>query len=197
MGIDPTARKLHAGHYRMLDVLKCFQDHGHTPVLLYGDFTASIGDPTGKAEGERKQLDYELTLSNSKHLWKAMCKKYNGFYHRFNSEWLNNRDFVQDCFSHISVNEMLNYKHIKQRLKHGDMTMMEFCYVAYQAIDFHHLANTVECSVQIGGQDQYGNMVAGIHLHKRMTGEKLYAMTVPLLTDEHGRKLSKSEGDSI
>lgn len=205
VGMDPTGSSLHIGHMLPIFALKHLLDAGHKAVILIGGGTARIGDPSGKTE-MRKMLSYEQIDENVKKI-KAQLTKFIG--HDYadipnvtfanNKDWLvdlNFIDFMREIGSQFSVNKMLTFEAYKKRMETG-LSFLEFTYQLLQSYDFLTLHSKYGCDVQIGGDDQWGNMVAGVDLIRRQTGDEVYTMTFPLLTRADGKKMGKSEKGAI
>ena len=202
VGIDPTFKSLHIGHVLPLIAAKHLCDAGHRVVVLLGGGTARIGDPSGKTTS-RKMLTYKEIDENAE----SIIKQIQGFLHispsqiQFanNKEWLENLnyiDFLRDIGSHFSVNKMLSFEAYKKRMETG-LTFLEFNYQLLQSYDFFMLNKCYGVKVQLGGDDQWGNMVAGSDLIRRMGGESVEAFTIPLLTRSDGQKMGKTEGGAL
>lgn len=196
LGCDPTGDSLHVGHLVTYLVAKRFQMHGHHPILLIGGATGLIGDP--KMQGERKMLDPSITLQNSEKL-KSQVKEIFGFDTIVNNyDWISKIsviDFLRDYGKEFNVNYMINKDTVKSRLESG-ISYTEFSYQILQSLDWNHLYQNNNCNVQIGGQDQWGNITAGIELIRKKNGPeaKVYGMTIPLILKSDGTKFGKSEG---
>lgn len=196
LGADPTGSSLHVGHLVTYLVAKRLQNHGHNPILLIGGATGLIGDP--KMQGERKMLDASITLNNSKSL-ENQVRNIFGFDKIVNNfDWiskLNVIDFLRDYGKEFNVNYMINKDTVKSRLETG-ISYTEFSYQILQSLDWNYLYQNEGCNVQIGGQDQWGNMTGGIELIRKKNGPeaKVYAMTIPLILKSDGTKFGKSEG---
>ena len=196
LGADPTGSSLHVGHLVTYLVAKRLQEHGHNPILLIGGATGLIGDP--KMQGERKMLDTSITLNNSKSL-ENQVRNIFGFEKIVNNfDWiskLNVIDFLRDYGKEFNVNYMINKDTVKSRLETG-ISYTEFSYQILQSLDWNYLYQHEGCYVQIGGQDQWGNMTGGIELIRKKNGPeaKVYAMTIPLILKSDGTKFGKSEG---
>lgn len=205
-GFDPTAGSLHIGHLVPLLMLKRFQDAGHQGVALVGGATGMIGDPSFKAterslnssatvEGWVKALNEQIYWLMAPHL-EAPFSVVN------NAEWIgeiNVIDFFRDVGKHFSMNAMINRESVKQRLERPDqgMSFTEFSYALLQSYDFAHLNRTLGCRLQIGGNDQWGNIVSGIDLTRRLNGEQVMGMTLPLITKSDGTKFGKTESGTV
>ena len=170
LGADPTGDSLHVGHLVTYLVAKRLQNHGHHPVLLIGGATGLIGDP--KMQGERKMLDTSITLKNSCCLEKQVREIF-GFEKVVNNyEWIHKIDvisFLRDYGKEFNVNYMINKDTVKSRLETG-ISYTEFSYQILQALDWNYLYQHENCNVQIGGQDQWGNMTSGIELIRKKNG---------------------------
>ena len=201
-GFDPTANSLHVGHLIPVMALTHLQQHGHRPIALVGGGTALIGDPSGKtemrpvlsheeirenAEGLKKQLSRYMTLDGQKGCLLN------------NMDWLaplNYIEFLRDIGRHFSVNRMLAAESVKQRLETG-LSFIEFNYQLLQAFDFLHLYSQHDCLLQMGGADQWGNIVAGADLIRRITGGKAYGLTFPLIVTSSGEKMGKTAKGAV
>ncbi len=200
-GFDPTAASLHAGHLVPLLALKRFQRAGHRPIVLAGGATGLIGDPrevgertmnsadtvAGWAERIRSQLERFVDLDGSP----------TGAVIVNNMDWtgsLTAVDFLRDIGKHFSVNVMLARDTVKRRLEGEGISYTEFSYMLLQANDYVQLRRAYNCRLQIGGSDQWGNIIAGVELNRRLDGEQVHALTVPLVTSADGKKFGKSTG---
>lgn len=196
LGADPTGDSLHVGHLVTYLVAKRLQEHGHHPILLIGGATGLIGDP--KMQGERKMLDTSITLNNSKCLEKQVREIF-GFDKIVNNyDWIsqiNVISFLRDYGKEFNVNYMINKDTVKSRLESG-ISYTEFSYQILQALDWNYLYQHENCKMQIGGQDQWGNMTSGIELIRKKNGvdAKAMAFTIPLILKSDGTKFGKSEG---
>jgi len=197
IGFDPTADSLHAGTLVPIMALAHLQREGHRPIALVGGGTGLVGDPSGKTE-TRKLLSLQNIRKNAEAL-KKQLSTYLSFDNDKalllnNADWLVELkyiDFLRDIGKHFSVNKMLAAESIKLRLEKG-LTFIEFNYMVLQAYDFYILNRDYDCDIQMGGQDQWGNIVAGIDLIRRMTGKQAFGITFPLITDSSGEKFGKS-----
>ena len=203
-GADPTADSLHIGHLVPFLTLRRFQDYGHRPVVLIGGGTGMIGDPSFKAE-ERKLLTEEQIDRNVEGIKEQMGRVFD-----FNDEnsavLVNNKDwlkeislisFLRDYGKHVGLNYLLGKDAIQSRLETG-ISYTEFTYTILQAIDFGHLNKHYNVKMQIGGSDQWGNIVSGLDLMRRMYGENdAQGMTIPLITKADGKKFGKTESGNI
>ncbi len=206
-GFDPTADSLHVGHLMALMILRRFQQAGHRPIALIGGATGMIGDPSGKSE-ERNLLSVDVLQDNIEGMGRQL-RRFLDFDCGDNSALLvNNYDwvskfsyieFLRDVGKHFPVNVMLTKDSVKSRLERtdGGLSYTEFSYMLLQAYDFVHLSEQYDCSLQVGGSDQWGNITVGIDLARRMRGEQLYGLTNPLLTKSDGAKMGKSESGSV
>ncbi len=202
VGIDPTFRSLHIGHVLPLVALKHLCAAGHKAVILLGGGTARIGDPSGKTTS-RKMLKYEDIDENVEHIIEQIkgFLKVDSSQVQFanNKEWLadlNYIDFLREIGSHFSVNKMLSFEAYKKRMESG-LSFLEFNYQLLQSYDFLCLNQRYGVKAQFGGDDQWGNMVAGSDLIRRMGGGEVESFTIPLLTRQDGQKMGKSEGGAV
>ena len=203
VGFDPTGSSLHAGHLVPLVMLKRFQEAGHRPIALAGGATGMIGDP--RDVGERSMLTEAEIAGN--------VEKIEGQLRRFidiveedqpgrgllvnNYDWVSKMsviEFLRDLGKNFSLNTMLDRDTVKRRLESDGMSYTEFSYMLLQANDFVHLRRNYGCRLQIGGSDQWGNIVSGVDLNRRLDAEKVHGLTVPLVTDAEGNKFGKSTG---
>lgn len=209
MGIDPTADSLHIGHLVGVMMLRHFQLAGHKPYALVGGATGMIGDPSGKST-ERNLLD-EDTLRHNQEALKEQLSRFLDFNADTpnaavlvnNYDWMKEfsfLDFIRDVGKHITVNYMMAKDSVKKRLsseaKEG-MSFTEFTYQLVQGYDFLHLYRNFDCTLQMGGSDQWGNITTGTELIRRIAGGKGYALTCPLITKADGTKFGKTEGGNI
>ncbi|HHZ7141088.1 TPA: tyrosine--tRNA ligase [Staphylococcus aureus] len=203
-GADPTADSLHIGHLLPFLTLRRFQEHGHRPIVLIGGGTGMIGDPSGKSE-ERVLQTEEQVDKNIEGISKQMHNIFE-FGTDHGAVLVNNRDwlgqislisFLRDYGKHVGVNYMLGKDSIQSRLEHG-ISYTEFTYTILQAIDFGHLNRELNCKIQVGGSDQWGNITSGIELMRRMYGQTdAYGLTIPLVTKSDGKKFGKSESGAV
>jgi tyrosyl-tRNA synthetase len=209
VGFDPTAPSLHAGHLLGIMMLASLQRFGHRPIALGGGGTALVGDPTGKTS-TRTLLTEEEIRSNLRSILPQFDRylDFNG--ERFgenpaallmnNADWLLQLryiEFLRDIGRHFSVNEMLAAETYKLRLEGSGLNFVEFNYRIVQAYDFLHLNRTTGCVLQMGGSDQWGNIVAGVDLIRRAEGTQAFGLVCPLLTTASGQKMGKTEGNSV
>jgi tyrosyl-tRNA synthetase len=202
VGFDPTADSLHIGHLLPILALVHMQRHGHRPVALVGGGTGLVGDPSGKTE-MRQMLTLEQIDANAQAL-KSQLSSYLDFSDgrallTNNADWLVGLpyiDFLRDIGRHFSVNRMLAAESYKARMETG-LNFIEFNYMLLQAYDFLHLYTTRDCTIQMGGNDQWGNIVAGIELIRRKAGGTGHALTFPLLTTASGQKMGKTASGAV
>lgn len=209
VGIDPTADSLHIGHLVGVMMLRHFQLAGHRPFALVGGATGMIGDPSGKS-AERNLLD-EATLHHNQEALKKQLSKFLDFESNApnaavmvnNYDWMKDftfLDFIRDIGKHITVNYMMGKDSVKKRLsadaKEG-MSFTEFTYQLVQGFDFLYLFKEYQCTLQMGGSDQWGNITTGTELIRRIGGGKGYALTCPLITKADGTKFGKTESGNV
>ncbi|MCL6570191.1 MAG: tyrosine--tRNA ligase [Bacillus sp. (in: Bacteria)] len=204
-GVDPTADSMHIGHLLPFLTLRRFQLHGHRPIVLVGGATGLIGDPSGKSD-ERKLLTLETVQENVAGIKKQLETIFefggqNGALMVNNYDWAGSMDvvtFLRDIGKHIGVNYMLAKDTISSRLETG-ISFTEFTYTILQAMDFHYLYKHHNCSLQIGGSDQWGNITTGLELIRKIQpeGSKAFGLTIPLVTKADGTKFGKSESGSV
>jgi tyrosyl-tRNA synthetase len=203
IGFDPTADSLHIGSLVQIMTLVHFQKAGHKPFALVGGATGMVGDPSGKSQ-ERNLLD-DATLQHNVACVKAQLEKFLSFEGENGAEMVNNIDwfrnmsfleFIRDVGKHISVNYMLAKDSVKSRLETG-MSFTEFSYQLVQGFDFYYLNQHKGCIVQLGGSDQWGNIVTGTELIRRKGGGEAYAVTTPLIKKADGTKFGKTEGGNV
>ena len=206
IGFDPTAPSLHAGSLIQIMMLHWFQATGHRPISLMGGGTGMVGDPSFKDEA--RQLMTVETIENNIASIKEVFSNYltygdgaKGALMINNAEWLrslNYLEFLRDVGRHFSVNRMLSFDSVKTRLeREHSLSFLEFNYMILQAYDFVELAQRYDCRLQMGGSDQWGNIVNGIDLGHRMGTKQLYAVTSPLLTTSSGAKMGKSATGAV
>ena len=202
IGFDPTADSLHVGHFLQLIVMAHMQRAGHRPIALMGGGTAMVGDPSGKSD-MRKMLTKEDIEHNSSR-FKAQFEKLIDFGEgkaimENNAKWLLNLnyvDFLREIGMHFSVNRMLTAECYKSRLEKG-LTFLEFNYMLMQGYDFLELYRRYGCSLQLGGDDQWSNILAGADLIRRVESKPAYGMTFTLLTTSEGKKMGKTESGAV
>ncbi len=207
LGFDPTADSLHIGHLVGVMTLLHFQRSGHQPVALVGGATGMIGDPSFKS-AERNLLD-KTTLDHNVACIQNQLAKFLDFSGNQpnkaamvnNYDWMSQfsfLDFIRDVGKHITVNYMMSKDSVKRRLEDGNgLSFTEFSYQLIQGYDFYHLWKNQNCSIQLGGSDQWGNIVTGTELIRRIGGGSAFALTVPLITKADGTKFGKTEGGSV
>ena len=198
IGTDPTGDSLHIGHYSSLLCAKRLKEHGHHPIMLVGGATGFIGDP--KATGERNMLTKEVLQHNYDCLSKQI-KELFGFEMVNNLDWTKDItiiDFLRDYGKFFNVNYMINKETVKRRLDSG-ISYTEFSYMLLQALDFLHLYEEKNCTLQLGGQDQWGNITSGLELIRKKHGADVecYGLTMPLITKADGTKFGKSETGTV
>ena len=206
IGYDATAKSLHVGHLLNIMVLRWLQKTGHKPITLMGGGTTKVGDPSFRSE-ERPLLDTAAIDANISGMQQVFAKylQYGegaqGALMLNNAEWLdglNYLDFLRDVGRHFSVNRMLSFESVKSRLdREQSLSFLEFNYMILQAYDFVEIHRRHGCLLQMGGSDQWGNIVNGIDLARRIADAEIYGMTTPLLTTSDGRKMGKSQGGAI
>ena len=209
IGFDPTSDSLHIGSLVPIFILKHFQNSGHTPIVLLGGATGMIGDPSGKSD-ERNLLDKKVLDYNEKKLTKQFenfldfkSKKSNKAILVNNYNWMKKFsiiDFSRDIGKHITVNYMMAKESVKKRISKDTtqgMSFTEFTYQLIQGYDFLHLYKEMNCMLQMGGSDQWGNITTGTELIRRKENKKVFAMTCPLIKKSDGSKFGKSEGGNI
>lgn len=205
LGIDPTADSLHIGHFFALTMFRWLQDYGHRGIILIGGATALIGDPTGKSD-MRKMLSKEEVAHNKAEV-KELVKRFvrtdgdNPAIIVDNADWICDKtyvDFMRNIGVHFNVNNMLSAECYKKRLEQGGLTFLEMGYMLMQAFDFVHLNKEFNCRLQIGGSDQWGNILAGVDLSRKIgfsEGKKidpLFGLVCPLLLKADGEKMGKT-----
>lgn len=196
IGTDPTADSMHIGHYSSFLISKRLAKAGHKPILLVGGATGLIGDP--KPTAERPMISKEEVEHNFKGL-KEQAERIFGFEVVNNYDWtkdINVIDFLRDYGKYFNVNYMLAKDKVKSRLESG-ITYAEFSYMILQALDFMYLYENRGCTLQVAGSDQWGNITSGIELVRKKLGKEIYGMVMPLVTDSHGVKFGKTEGNAL
>ena len=203
IGIDPTADSLHVGHFVSLMVASYLQKAGHRPIILVGGGTATIGDPSGKTD-MRKMLSREEIDANVECLKKQIERfvSFEGDNAAIivnNADWLCDLkfiDFVRNIGSLFSVNKMLAAECYKQRLETG-LTFFEMSYMLMQSYDFWHLYNEYGCKLEIGGNDQWSNIIGGVDLIRKIGKDDSFGLTFKLLTTKEGKKMGKTEKGAL
>ena len=206
IGFDCTASSLHVGSLLQIMILKLMQKHGHQPIVLLGGGTTLIGDPSGK-DSTRKILKEKEIKNNIKSIKKVFNKILNTSNKDLkpifvnNAEWLTKLNYIQflrDVGSHFTINKMLTFDSVKLRLeREQSLSYMEFNYMILQAYDFYQLYKTKNCVLQIGGSDQWGNIVSGVDLIRRILQKESFGLTSPLITLASGAKMGKTEKGAI
>ena len=206
VGYDCTADSLHVGSLLSIMLLRWFQRFGHKPIVLMGGGTSKVGDPSGKDESRKLQSDEQIAANM------AGIKKVFSQFLTFgegpsdavmlnNADWLeglNYIDFLRDFGRHFSVNRMLSFDSVKLRLdREQTLSFLEFNYMVLQAYDFLQLARSQDCTLQMGGSDQWGNIVNGVELARRVDGRSLYGLTTPLVTTASGAKMGKTAEGAV
>jgi len=202
IGFDPTADSLHVGHFLQMVVMKHMQDHGHRPIALVGGGTGHIGDPSGRTD-MRQMMTKEVIDHN--------CEKFKEQLSRIidfsdgkaimvnNADWLldlNYVEFLRDIGSCFSVNKMLTAECFKQRLEKG-LSFLEFNYMLMQSYDFLMLSREYDCKLELGGDDQWSNILGGLELCRRKDQKQVYGMTFTLLTNSEGQKMGKTASGAV
>lgn len=202
IGFDPTADSLHVGHFLQLMVMAHMQRAGHRPIAILGGGTAMIGDPTGKTDMRRmmsrEELDHNVAC------FKKQMSRFVDFSEGKalildNADWflnLNYMEFLRDYAVHFSVNRMLTAECFKSRLEKG-LSFLEFNYMLLQSYDFYKLNQEYGCVMELGGDDQWSNIIGGIELIRRKAGKQAYGMTFTLLTTSEGKKMGKTEKGAL
>ena len=206
IGFDCTAESLHVGSLLQIMCLRLMQKYGHRPIVLLGGGTTRIGDPSGK-DKTRTILDNEEIEKNIKNIEKILKKFLNNKDPKTkpifvnNYSWLKNLNyisFLRDIGKHFTINKMLSFDSVKTRLeREQSLSYMEFNYMILQAYDFLELNNKENCVLQLGGSDQWGNIVNGVELIKRQSNKQAYGLTTPLITLASGAKMGKTESGAI
>ena len=205
IGFDCTANSLHVGSLLQIMCLRQLQKLGHTPIVLLGGGTTLIGDPSGK-EQSRKILSESEIEKNVKSIKKVFSnflsnKGKNKVIYVNNKDWLkklNYVEFLRDFGKHFTINKMLTFDSVKLRLeREQSLSFLEFNYMIFQAYDFMKLYEKKKCLLQIGGSDQWGNIVNGVELIRRSTSKEAYGLTTPLITTSSGSKMGKTERSAI
>lgn len=200
IGFDPTADSLHVGHLMPVMAIRHMQSAGNIPIVLVGGATALVGDPSGKQES-RPIMSKEKVAENAA----AIKKQLASFIDTSNAIFVNNADwfgsmlyidFLRDVGHRFSVNKMLTAESVKLRLETG-LSFLEFNYMLLQAYDFYVLNKDHKCTFQLGGQDQWGNIVAGVDLVRRMSSNEVYGVTMPLLANDKGEKFGKTVAGAL
>ncbi len=202
IGFDPTADSLHVGHFVQLMVMAHMQRAGHRPMALLGGGTAMVGDPTGKTD-MRKMMTKE-TIAHNVDCFKRQMARFVDFSEGKalmvnNGDWLldlNYVDFLREVGVHFSVNRMLTAECFKSRMERG-LSFLEFNYMLMQSYDFYRLNEEYDCTMELGGDDQWSNIIGGVELCRRKAGKEVYGMTFALLTTSEGKKMGKTEKGAV
>ncbi len=199
-GVDPTGESLHVGHMIPYLMMRWFQKCGHNPIVLVGGVTGMIGDPKG--DGESRQLLSEDDINrNVASISKFFRKIIDPLTLVNNADWLRNLnyiDFLRDYGTHFSINRMLAMESVKQRLeRESSLTFLEFNYMILQGYDYLELYRKKGCRLQMAGADQWGNIIQGVELARRIDHAELFGLTAPLLTTASGKKMGKTEGGAV
>ncbi len=202
IGFDPTADSLHVGHFLQLMVMAHMQQAGHRPIVLIGGGTAMVGDPSGKND-MRKMMTREI-VSHNVESFKTQISKFIDFSNDRaimvdNGDWLlglNYVEFLRDVGVHFSVNRMLTAECFKSRMEKG-LTFLEFNYMLMQSYDFLVLNRKYDCQMELGGDDQWSNILGGLELCRKSDGKSVYGMTFTLLTTSEGKKMGKTESGAV
>jgi tyrosyl-tRNA synthetase len=203
-GFDPTADSLHVGHLVALVLLRRVAAAGHEPVALVGGATGMIGDPSGRSE-ERNLLSADELAANiagvERQIRGVLASTGQTVHVVNNADWMRGvgyLEFLRDVGKHVPLGQMLGKDSVKSRLdREGGISYTEFSYMLLQAWDFVHLSDALDCRVQIGGSDQWGNITAGIELGRRLRGRELHGITCPLLTKADGTKMGKTAAGAV
>mgnify|MGYP000147308607 FL=1 len=206
IGFDCTAMSLHVGSLLQIMCLRLLQKHGHQPIILLGGGTTRIGDPSGKEETRKilSEKEIEQNIKNIEKVFKIFLKTKNSKIKPIfinNYKWLgklNYIKFLREIGKHFTINKMLSFDSVKLRLeREQSLSYMEFNYMILQAYDFLELNKTKNCLMQIGGSDQWGNIVNGVELIKRHSSKQVFGLTTPLITLSSGSKMGKTEKGAI
>jgi tyrosyl-tRNA synthetase len=203
IGFDCTADCLHVGSLLPLMLLRHFHQTGHQPIVLFGGGTTKIGDPSGK-DTARQMLDADTIQKNKAGIMRVIHRLVPALTAETvvdNADWLGGLgyiDFLRDIGPHFSINRMLTFDSVRLRLEREQtLSFLEFNYMLLQAYDFWHLFTTKDCILQMGGSDQWGNMISGVDLIRRLEGKTAHALTVPLLTTASGAKMGKTADGAV
>jgi len=201
IGFDLTANSLHVGSLIQIMVLRHLSRFGHNPLILLGDATTRIGDPSGKTTSRPMLTNAQIT-TNRHGIEKVFRRLLDEPAFVSNDVWFNDEsslfNFLQEYGRHFTINRMLTFESIKSRLN-GDssLSFLEFNYMLMQAIDFYQLSNLRDCVLQIGGSDQWGNIINGVELARRKDSREIFGLTTPLMTNSAGEKMGKTTGGAI
>ena len=223
IGFDPTADSLHVGHFMQIIIMMYMQKYGHTPIVLIGDGTAMVGDPSGRSD--MRQMMTPETIQEYRNRFKHHFDRFIDFDDDFqytgsreedtvnktkgpapgkaacvnNASWLSSLkyiDFIRDIGRHFSVNSMLRAECFKQRLEKG-LSFLEFNYMLMQSYDFMVMSRDLDCKMQFGGNDQWSNILFGVDLIRRELGKQAHGMTFALLTTSEGKKMGKTQKGAL
>ena len=203
VGFDPTADSLHIGHYIPIMAMAWMQRYGHTPIALFGGGTGMIGDPSGRSD--MRQMMTKETIAHNIDCFKKQMSRFISFEGENaaigcnNADWLLNLnyvDFLRDIGAHFSVNKMLTAECFKQRMEKG-LTFLEFNYMLMQGYDFLYLNQKYDCILQVGGDDQWSNMLAGVDLIRRKEQTSAFCLTCTLLLNSEGKKMGKTQKGAL
>jgi tyrosyl-tRNA synthetase len=206
IGYDCTAASLHVGHLLPTMMLRWMQKTGHRPIALMGGGTTRVGDPSGKDESRRLLTEEQIgeNLKGIRHIFTRFLQfgdSGNNAIMANNADWLNKLnyiDFLRDVGRHFSINRMLTFDSVKLRLeRQHELSFLEFNYMILQAYDFLELNKRYGCRLQMGGSDQWGNIINGIDLGRRVAGAQLFALTSPLITTSSGAKMGKTAAGAV
>ena len=203
IGFDPTADSLHVGHFMQMKIMSHMQKAGHRPVVIFGGGTAMIGDPSGKND-MRKMMTKE-TIQHNVDCFKEQMAKFIDISDGKaifvdNADWLLNLnyvEFIRDIGKHFNINRMLAAECYKARLEKGGLTFLEFNYMLMQSYDFYKLHQDFGVKMELGGDDQWSNIIGGVELVRKMTGDEVYGVTFNLLTNSEGKKMGKTEKGAV
>ncbi len=202
IGFDPTADSLHVGHFLQMIVMRHMQQHGHRPIALVGGGTGHIGDPSGRTD--MRQMMTEEIINHNCECFKKQLSRVIDFSDNKaimvnNADWLLNLNYVEflrDIGAHFSVNKMLTAECFKQRLEKG-LSFLEFNYMLMQSYDFLMLNRKYDCRMELGGDDQWSNILGGLELCRRKDNKQVYGMTFTLLTNSEGKKMGKTQSGAV
>lgn len=206
IGFDATAKSLHAGSLLQIMLLYWLRETGHRPIVLMGGGTTKVGDPTGKDQQRALLNDQEIAanIASIRGVFEKFLKFGSGSKDAImanNDDWLSKLgyvEFLRDYGVHFTINRMLTFDSVKLRLeRESPMSFLEFNYMLMQAYDFHELYRRYGCVLQLGGTDQWGNIVNGVELCRRKDGAEVFGLTTPLLTTASGRKMGKTEAGAV
>ena len=202
IGFDLTAPSLHVGSLIQLMVLRWLQKEGHRPIALLGEATTRIGDPSGK-DASRPMMTIPEIADNRSGIAATIRQIVPDIELVTNDDWFEASrpsfmEFITEYGPHFTINRMMTFDSVKRRLDgQSPLTFLEFCYMLLQAVDFRELHNRIGVNMQIGGSDQWGNIVNGLEIIRRKDGDEVFAMTTPLLLDSEGSKMGKSQGKPV